>query len=188
MSCVANAGVPARPARTTPNAFGAGGHTSGVRLFGSDESNTARRQRRRRMRAHRNIVARRLREKFCHESAGYFHRNKSDDLLLLRELALMEWLRSGRVASFRVGATRLVRAAMHLAPLLARRIRKNARCGGQLKRSNRHRQDDGKQDWSRPSHKKRSSITGVARRILHRPAFRPMLLPSGAAGLIDSAP
>ena len=161
----------ASSARTTPNAFGASGHTSGVRLFGSDESNTARRQRRRRMRAHRNIVARRLREKLCHENVGYLHRNKPDDLLLFHELALMEGLRSGRVASFRVSATRLVRAAMHLAPLLTRRIRKNARCGGQLKRSNRHRQDDGKQDWSRPSHKKRFSITDVARRTLDRRAF-----------------
>jgi hypothetical protein len=139
--------------------------------LGSDESNTGHRQRRRRMRAHRNIVARRLGEKFGRESAGYFHRNKPDDLLLLRKLALMEWLRNRCVGSFRLGATRLVRAAMHLAPLLARRIRKNARCRGKLERSNRHRQHDGKQDWSRPSHKKRSSITGVARRTLHCPAF-----------------
>ena len=75
------------------------------------------------MRAHRNIVARRLTEKLGHESAGYFNRNKPDYLLLLRELASMEWLRSGRIASFRVSATRLVRAAMHLARLVARGIR-----------------------------------------------------------------
>src|SRR5438132_6153893 len=42
------------PARTTPNTFGAGGHTSGVSVFGSDETNTARRERRRRMRARRH--------------------------------------------------------------------------------------------------------------------------------------
>jgi hypothetical protein len=98
------------------------GHTSGVRLFGSDESNTARRQGRRRMRANWNVVAPRLRGKLPCDRACYLNRNKRENLLLLRDFILMERLRNRRAGSFRISATRLVRAAMHSAPLLAGRI------------------------------------------------------------------
>ena len=102
------------------------------------------------MRANWKIVARRLREKFGRDRASYFNRNKPDDLLLLRDF--VQRLGNRRFASFRVSATRLVRAAMHFAPVLARRIRENAGSRRQLQRPHQHRQHDCKQDRRRPPH------------------------------------
>src|SRR3954462_9826552 len=95
------------------------GHTSGVSVFGSDETNTVRGQRRRRMRARRKVFARQLRRKGYRERVDYWNGNNPDDLLLLRDFALVERLRDRRGGAFRDSATRLVCAAIHLASFVA---------------------------------------------------------------------
>ena len=123
------------------------GHTSGLRLFGSDESDTARRERRRRMRAHRDVGARCLLESGVCDRIDDRNGHEPDQQLLASITAFDEWRGDWSSAFFRNGATGLVRAALRLAGFMTRRIRKNAR-RGKLERSHQqrqyHRQKDGR--------------------------------------------
>ena len=164
MSCVAMQACSASPARTTPNAFGAGGHTSGVRLFGSDETNAGRRQQRRRMRAHGNGDARRLSEIGLADRIKDRSGNEPDQQLRAGIAGLDKRRSDWSAAFFRESATGLVRAAMRFATVRTRRIRENARSCRQLKRPRHHREQNRQENGCSLPHCLRNSTTKTPRR------------------------
>src|SRR5436190_20855887 len=109
-----------------------------VSVFGSDETNTGRRERRRRMRARRYAYECSLGGGRDSERIIYWNRDKAERLLFVGAIVLDERLRGwGRVLPGG-GATRHVRAAFAFASLIARRIGKNARRGRKLQRPGKH--------------------------------------------------
>jgi hypothetical protein len=122
------------------------GHTSGVKTLGSDETNTGRRQRRRRMGpVGRACATNWLRGEELNLRADGWSCEEPDHLLFDRT-TLHERLRNRSLILVRDRATGLVRATVFLASLLAGRVRKDARCRWQPERRDKRRQHDCKQD------------------------------------------
>src|SRR5437016_4353583 len=96
------------------------GHTSGVSVFGSDESNAGRRERRRRMRAHRRAWGDWLSQARQKLRADYWNGDKHDYLFGNR--ALVKRVGSRGLIFLRDRATDHVRAALVLAGLAAGRF------------------------------------------------------------------
>jgi hypothetical protein len=140
------------------------GHTSGLRLFGSDETNTGRRERRRRMRADRDVHAHWLRKTCDSDRIDQRNGDKRDRLLLICVTAFGERRRHWHRAFLRGRTTGLVRAAVRFATIRAHRIRENAGSGGQLERPHQHRQHDGNQDWCCPPHDEHFITKDASRR------------------------
>jgi hypothetical protein len=139
-------------------------HTSGVSVFGSDETNAARRQRRRRMRAHRGGCADRLGYTRHKVHADYWDRDKSD--YLFGNTVLEERMRGRGVVFLRDHATDYVCATLALARFAAGRIGAKARRGRQLERHNQQCQDDCKQDQGCLPHCPMISTNKASRRSI----------------------
>jgi hypothetical protein len=122
------------------------GHTSGVRLFGSDQANAGRREWRRRMRADSEtfpsdwVERNRLSEK----TRGQSYEKR--DRLLCSGTVRSEGLRGRACVFLRHRATGHVCATSGFASLRARPLRQNARCCRHSQWRDKNRQRDREQD------------------------------------------
>ena len=141
------------------------GHTSGVSVFGSDETNAGRRERRRRMRADRHTCANNWSSReWLNVRADGWSRDKSEHLLFSRT-TLDERLRCRAPVFLRDSATGHVCATVAFASLMARRVRQDARSRREPQWRDSHRQRDYKQDRSCLAHRLMSSTKKAARRM-----------------------